>query len=304
MAGKDKKARSVGQRIANHGRELGLDRADAFTAYVMDRFLRRLGQSGQSKEFILKGGVLVANLIDNPHRFTRDIDLLRRRGPAKPDDVRARFAAILAAPADHGIDFGPVRAVQSVREVDGYDGVKVRVTARVGKHPVELQVDIGFGDAAVPKPARLDLVPFLAGNAPARLMAYATHTVIAEKSETLLGKFPVIRHRLKDLLDVVALARATELDGATLTSAMTATFERRGTRPDTTTLDEMKMQMAGREWTRDWATMIREKRALAAPDLNEAIADFDRFVRPVLIGMTSGHALGTWQVSRGWEAEK
>lgn len=82
---------------------------------------------------------------------------------------------------------------------------------------------------------------------------------------------------------------------------MTATFNRRGTRPDTATLDEMTEQMAGREWTRDWATMIQEKRVVDARNLAEAIADFDRLVRPILLCMNAGHRLGSWKPGHGWE---
>ena len=64
MSPKPRTARSVNQRVGNVARERGLDRDDAFVAYAMDRFLYRLGRSSQANEFALKGGVLVANLID------------------------------------------------------------------------------------------------------------------------------------------------------------------------------------------------------------------------------------------------
>ncbi len=44
----------------------------------MDRLLYRLGRSRHAREFYLKGGLLVANLLQTPHRFTRDIDFLQR----------------------------------------------------------------------------------------------------------------------------------------------------------------------------------------------------------------------------------
>ena len=88
MSRRHRQARSVGQRVANRARERRLSRDDAFTAYAMDRLLCRLGKSPQASEFFLKGGVLVAHLVDAPHRFTRDIDVLRRHGPADPHGVR------------------------------------------------------------------------------------------------------------------------------------------------------------------------------------------------------------------------
>ena len=98
-------ARSINQAVGNRGRERGLDRNDAFTAYVMDRLLQRLGSSRYARDFYLKGGLLVANLVDAPHRFTRDIDLLRRRGRPSPDELREVFREIVAIPAPDGITF-------------------------------------------------------------------------------------------------------------------------------------------------------------------------------------------------------
>lgn len=82
--------------MGNEASRRRLARNDAFVAYVMDRLLYRLGRSSQADEFYLKGGVLVANLVAEPHRFTRDVDFLRRHGPPDPDDIRPRFERILA----------------------------------------------------------------------------------------------------------------------------------------------------------------------------------------------------------------
>lgn len=76
------RARAISQRVANEGRARGLSHEDAFTATAMDRVLYRLGRSRHARGFLLKGGVLVSSLLDAPYRLTRDIDLLRRRGPA------------------------------------------------------------------------------------------------------------------------------------------------------------------------------------------------------------------------------
>ncbi|MFT5582573.1 MAG: putative nucleotidyltransferase component of viral defense system [Cognaticolwellia sp.] len=199
------RARSVNQRIGNEGRRRRLTRQDAFTAYAMGRLLFRLGQSPQAKEFFLKGGVLVANLVEAPHRFTRDIDVLRRHGPPDPNDLRMRFEAVVSGDLADGITWGRVKTRRTERE-DDYDGVKVFIEARVERHQVELRVDVGFGDATEPEPTRRALTPFLPDDPPAELHAYQPETVIAEKVETLLRRFPLIEHRLKDLLDVVVLA--------------------------------------------------------------------------------------------------
>ena len=102
MSRRSSTERSVKQRVGNAGRERKLIRIDAFAAYVMDRLLYRLGRSSHADEFYLKGGVLVANMVDEPYRFTRDIDLLRRKGPPDPDEIRGRFEARLVRGAHGG----------------------------------------------------------------------------------------------------------------------------------------------------------------------------------------------------------
>lgn len=67
MRDMDARARSASRRVSNRARERGLSRNDALTAYAMDRLLYRLGRSAHVREFFLKGGVLVANLVTAPH---------------------------------------------------------------------------------------------------------------------------------------------------------------------------------------------------------------------------------------------
>lgn len=282
MAKRTSKARSVSQRVANRGRERGLDREDAFRAYAMDRLLFRLGRSDQAAEFFLKGGLLVANLVDAPFRFTRDIDILRRHGPPEPEDLRQRFERVIAVAADDGIEFDRVTARRAERETDGYDGVKIRVFGRLGNREVDVHVDVGFGDATFPDPSRSDLAPFLDDDEPARVAAYDLYTVLAEKIESVLTRYPVISHRLKDVLDVVVIDESIHLDPRTLRRAFLATVERRRSSPDARVVDSMTEEMKGRVWETDWATMRREKAVQASLELRDAVKRFAAIVRPIL----------------------
>lgn len=297
------RARAVAQRVANEGRARGLTREDAFTAYAMDRVLFRLGRSRHARGFILKGGVLVGTLLDAPYRFTRDIDVLRRRGPPCPDDLREKFHQVVAVPLDDGLSFGSdaVHASPAIREEDGYDGVKMTIRGEVGRHEVLVRIDVGFGDAVVPPGARLVLPAFLPDDAPARVWAYGLEPVLAEKVEALIGKFPLVRHRLKDLLDVIVLVERSALDGRTLVASLGATLTRRKTPPDIQVLDDMRDELSGRAWESAWATMAREKRVAEVPALGEAVRRFDAFVRPVLGELRAGTtSLGQWEPGGPW----
>jgi len=297
------RAKAISQRVANEGRARGLTREDAFTAYAMDRVLFRLGRSRHARGFLVKGGVLVASLLDEPFRFTRDIDVLRRRGPPSPDDLREKFRQVVAVVVDDGLAFGSdaVHAAPAVREQDGYDGVRVTIRGMVGRQEVAVHIDIGFGDAVVPPGLRTNLPAFLPDDAPARIWAYGIEPVIAEKVETLIAKFPAVRHRLKDLLDVVVLVERSALSGEAMVSSLRATFTRRGTPYDSRVLDDMREELGGRAWLTAWATMAREKRVAGVPGLLDALARFDTFVRPLLVVLRDGGASpGHWDAGGPW----
>ena len=67
---------SVRQRLINLSRETGQNLELLLTRYAIERLLYRLGQSLHRDRFVLKGAVLVTTWFENPHRPTRDVDLL------------------------------------------------------------------------------------------------------------------------------------------------------------------------------------------------------------------------------------
>lgn len=177
------------------------------------------------------------------------------------------------------------------------------VGAQIEKRDVELRVDIGFGDAVVPPASRMALTPFLDGDEPATVWAYDAAPVIAEKVETLLSKFPVVLHRLKDLLDIVSLSDVHSFDGSGLTASIKATLERRAATPDPQVLDDMREVAGDRKWQTSWATMLREKAVVDPVELRIAIDKLDRFIRPILVALASGDVPpGTWDPRGPWRS--
>ncbi len=295
--------RSVTQRVANEGRVRKLQREDALTAYAMDRFLVRLARSAEAKSFLLKGGLLVANLVDTPFRFTRDIDLLRRRGPSDPNDIRERLQRVASLSADDPLTFGNVRAVPAVHDVDGYDGVRVRVAATLGNRTVDVQIDIGFGDAVRPRAVRRTLAPFLDTDVGAKLLSYPVEAVVAEKTQTLFYRVPLIQHRLKDLLDIVVLARRTPFRGKSLGDAMRATAERRNTSRSQREVDEFAGQVSGRAFESGWADLGRQKAVRDQPELRVAVAEFIAFVERPWMSEPGTMAALKWVPCGPWTEE-
>jgi predicted nucleotidyltransferase component of viral defense system len=299
------KEKSTNQLIANRANEFGLTRDDALEQYLINGILARLGLSAESKNFILKGGVLVSNLVNEPFRFTRDIDLHRTKAPPNPDHIRESFKTVVAIKRDDGITFGAVTAKAAEHETDGYDGVTVHIEAGVGLAWRKMKLDIGFGDAVVPKAKKRTLRPFLPDDPPPTLKTYPEEAVIAEKVESILKRTPDLEHRMKDLLDVVSLAGQRSFAGQQLVSSLTATFKNRGLKVDFAALDEMPKEVGARKPKQsEWAKMQKDKNVRKAIDLPNAVACFLLFVRPLLDAMAGNAETPThWPAGGPWDAQ-
>jgi|GEM_PF-5164461 len=87
---------------------------------------------------------------------------------------------------DNGLLFvsGTVHA-ELIREETEYGGMRVSLEARLGRAKISLQIDIGFGDAVIPKALIKRFSVILDFPAP-QLTMYSRETAIAEKYKTMV----------------------------------------------------------------------------------------------------------------------
>ena len=197
------------------------------TRFALERLLFRLSQSPHADRFVLKGAMLMMSWFDDPHRGTRDLDLLGFGDPGA-EPMLATFREILAQEAADGVEFDvDALRVDRIREEVEYGGLRLRTTAAIGGARISLTIDIGFGDAVEPGPEELDYPSMLDFPVP-RLRGYARETVIAEKFQAMvaLGR---ANSRMKDFYDIWILSRSFNFDDERLPRAIAATFTRRGT---------------------------------------------------------------------------
>ena len=74
--GKKNRAASARDRLLALAREQGEDFQLVLTRYGLERLLYRLSQSPHHDRFVLKGAMLFILWSRNPHRPTRDVDVL------------------------------------------------------------------------------------------------------------------------------------------------------------------------------------------------------------------------------------
>ncbi len=261
---------SVLARLLDLAKSRGDDYNLLLNSFALERLLCRLSVSGHSHSFLLKGALLFRLWYDQPHRPTRDADLLGY-GPNDAGHLIATFGDIAAIDLDDGIvfDVDSIR-VESIREDNFYGGMRVRLIGRIGSARCPLRIDVGFGDAVTPEAPTVAYPALLQGFSSPTLRVYPAYTVIAEKYQAMV-MLGLANSRMKDFYDLVTIAARTELDGATLARAIAATFDRRKTalpdEPPIALQREFGDDIAKR---RQWQAFL-DKNRLEAPCLTEVI---------------------------------
>ncbi|RSZ29457.1 nucleotidyl transferase AbiEii/AbiGii toxin family protein [Variovorax beijingensis] len=219
-------AASVRARLKQRANATKQDFNLTLTRYGLERLLYRLSVSPHAANYLLKGALLFSLWYDQPHRPTRDADLLGF-GPDDIDTAILAFREICQIEVDDGIAFDTASVRGSViRKEAGYGGVRIDLLAKLDGARLALQVDIGFGDAVTPAPETVSY-PVLLEDLPApQLRAYPKYTVVAEKFHAvcLLG---MANTRMKDYFDLWVLLTEGALEAAELGRAIDATFARR-----------------------------------------------------------------------------
>lgn len=264
-------AASVRTRLKQHADATKQDFNLTLTRYGLERLLYRLSVSPHAANYLLKGALLFSLWYDQPHRPTRDADLLGY-GPDDVGSAVSAFREVCQIAVEDGIAFDPASVKGSViRKEAGYGGVRIDLQAKLDGARIALQVDIGFGDAVTPAPESVSY-PVLLEDLPApQLRTYSKCTVVAEKFHAvcLLG---MANTRMKDYFDLWVLLNEGALESADLRRAVEATFSRRQLAvPDTipTGLSDAFAKDPAKQ--RQWTAFLKKNR-LEALDLAEVVA--------------------------------
>ncbi len=286
---------SILARLLTLAKQRGDDYSLLLNRFGMERLLARVSTSPYADRFLLKGALLFALWYDTPHRPTRDADLLGF-GPDDEANLIGTFRNIAVMDLGDGIMFDPesVKA-QAIREDNTYGGTRITLVARIGSARCALQIDVGFGDAVTPGPQTVAYPTLLNDFQAPTLRVYPVYTVIAEKYQAMvmLGQ---ANSRMKDFFDLAVIARRTELDGATLAAAITATFARRQTAlPTGRPLALTKQFSEDAAKLRQWQAFLNKNR-IAAASLGDTIALLDDLLwPPTQVAATNSQATAIWR---------
>ncbi len=293
---------SIRQRLLNLRGEIGENFMLILNRYARERLLYRIGISAHSERFVLKGATLLTAWDDQPHRMTQDIDLLASGASAIPELIRLFQEISSVQAADDGLRY-PADEItgEEIREDQVYGGIRIRLSAYLGKMRIPLQVDIGFGDAITPGPVEVSLPSLLDLPSP-RLRAYPRETVIAEKTQAMVA-LGMANSRMKDFYDLWFLAQNHEFDGRVLSEALSATFARRRTVMPQDVPIGLSEEFGADESKRvQWRAFARKSGVGAdMPEFAAAIKIIREFLLPPMDAAREDRSFALqWYSGRGW----
>lgn len=195
---------SVRTQLVRAARDLQMSSQQCFLLYGFEGFLSRLAVSTCSRDFVLKGGALLAAF--DLRRPTSDIDLSVATFTNDKEQLLTRIKAILEIDLDDGLTFDlTTLRFSTIREGHHYAGICCKFDAFVERSKVAMSIDVNFGDPIHPGPIPTEVHSILPSQArEANVLAYSKEMIFAEKYLTTLA-FGAKNTRLRDIADMHAL---------------------------------------------------------------------------------------------------
>lgn len=294
-------AASVRAKLKNKAKEKNVEFQNLLVRFGNERLLYRLSRSAYQTAFMLKGASLFAVWTGEPHRPTKDMDLL---GFGKNDipTLENIFREIGAIDGEDGLEFFPesIKGAE-IRAEKIYQGVRITMHASLDGARIPLQVDIGFGDAVTPK-AKTETIETILDLPKPKLRIYPKETVIAEKFEAMV-KLGIGNSRMKDFWDVRFLIKNFSFEGELLQKAIRATFANRQTAvPQDLPVALTEVFTGNSQVIADWKAFIKRGKIASDTDFELVIESLRVFFTPIIEAEARNTTLDrNWKSQAGWE---
>lgn len=287
-----------GRGLLNRSRETGEELQNLLMRFAAERLLYRLSRSPHKDKFLLKGALLFAFWFDEPHRPTKDLDLLGR-GASDISTLENIFREICRIEAEDGLQF-LVETVkgENIREDQVYGGIRLTLTAMLERARIPVQVDTGFGDTVTPV-ATEEILPTILDLPAPRVKIYPKETVIAEKFEAMV-KLGLANSRMKDFWDVRYLIKEFDFDGALVQKAIRATFAARQTDfPEALPVALSDDFTANPLIISRWNAFVKRNRIQTESNFPELVKNLREFFAPII---EAGERKfdKRWNAGKGW----
>lgn len=197
--------------------------------FMLERLLERISVSKYQRNFILKGGFLIAAMVGLDTRATMDMDATMKGLPVNKQTVQEILEEICQIELDDNVSFR-FRNIGEIREQDEYTGYRISLSANYPPMSVPLKLDITSGDKITPKEIEYQFKLLLEDrNIP--VLAYNLETIVAEKLETVISRGDQ-NTRSRDYYDIYILVKlqSSNINMYSLKAALNATSKKRGSK--------------------------------------------------------------------------
>lgn len=172
--------------------------------YMMERLLERISLSDYKRNFILKGGFLIAAIVGLDIRATMDMDATIKGIALSHESISIVFDKICEIEVGDDVHFTVLRTTD-IRESADYSGIRVSLSADYPPLKVPLVVDVTAGDKITPKEVEYSF-RLMFDERSISILAYNIETIMAEKLETILSRSEA-NTRPRDFYDLFILQK-------------------------------------------------------------------------------------------------
>jgi len=270
--------------------------------FGIECFYRRLEKSPFRTQFVLKGAMLLAVLLQQA-RNTKDADF-QVSGRFSPGTLKKLFAEICSIEESDGTVFNLNGiTVKEAGKNRGYIGYIVKIPATLASATISLQFDVGFGEIITPGPI-LTKIPTLLGFRDPVIQRYPLSTVFAEKFEALVD-LGMRNGRMKDFYDLATFTVELKFDGAELSKALENTFQHRKTPlPTERPLALTEAFFGDKSKNKEYMGFLRTSSLPKNTSLERCCTIIWEFIAPVLSTLKDGKAFaGDWKNGEWCTAE-
>lgn len=196
--------------------------------FMLERLLERIYVSKYQRNFILKGGFLIAAMVGLDTRATMDMDATIKELPVNEQTIKEMIEEICNIALNDDVTF-TFSSIKEIREDDVYTGYRVSLCANYPPMSVPLKLDITTGDKITPKEVEYRF-KLLFEDRSISVLAYNLETIMSEKLETVISRGDQ-NTRPRDYYDIYILSKLqfSNIDIKALKEALIATTDKRGT---------------------------------------------------------------------------
>lgn len=222
-----KTSRQLKDKIRKLAKEKSADAQILMRTYMMERLLERISISEYKKNFILKGGLLIASLVGLDFRSTMDVDTTVKGFDVNLTSVEQMIQNLIDVPLEDGVLF-QIKNIDSIMEEAEYPCIRVSMQALFDGTITPLKVDMSTGDVITPDAIHYSY-KLMFEDRYIQLLSYNLETVLAEKLETIVRRH-LTNTRMRDFYDVYILKKLyeSEISKPLLQDALEATVQIRG----------------------------------------------------------------------------